>query len=853
MNFGFLKQDWFVGLAVTLLMAMLAATVVLQPLEWWAYDQGMRISAPRKASDRLVIIALDDAAVDRYGAWPWPPGLLVDFFARLHAGARPRAIGVMPSFEFPVNEQGLDFIRRLRTLQDAGWSSEAAGLLTQAEAVLDDAHDLSASITAAGNVVLAIPQRLAGPAKGPADIPQVLVRNRLRSVDTGRDPPPPVAWEGFLPPALPDLSVAWSPPPQPVTAAPVPPQPLLGRAAAAVGYVSRDDSAAGVRQQPLVFKHRGLYLPAFSLVMTARTLGLSNNQIAATLGEGIRLGKREIPTDPQLRVWPYFYDMDIGSPFETYSILDVLDGRVAANVFDGRTVLIGPTTPRLVSLMDTPVGQSLPPVLVEAHVISSLLNGYVYDVRGWAWWSEALALLAVALYIMFVLPRLRTLPAMLLTLGIAAILANLQFILMNTLALRVQFVLPIVVLLAGHLALMLKHFLQGRLGRLQAELSETRRRLGEAYQAQSHLDLAFDMYRRCLTSDEVLQHLFDLGLDYERRRKFSKAISAFKHIQSQRPDYPGLDERIRRNQELDRHFMLTGGRSDPIETAMLDGDTVTKPMIGRYQIEKIIGRGAMGVVYLGRDKRIGRIVAVKTLALAHEFEGKQLEDVTERFYREAETAGRLNHPNIVTIYDVGEEHDLAYIAMDFLTGENLQVFCTPAALLPVDKVLDIGAQVAEALDYAHGRNVVHRDIKPANIIYDAPSGRVKVTDFGVAYLTDASKTKTGTILGSPSYMSPEQVSGKRVDGRSDLFSLGVTLFELLTGELPFVGEPIGTLMYRIANEPHTDLKDLRPDLQQCIRIIMNKALQKDPNKRYQTGMAMANALRRCLKNITEAA
>jgi serine/threonine-protein kinase len=253
----------------------------------------------------------------------------------------------------------------------------------------------------------------------------------------------------------------------------------------------------------------------------------------------------------------------------------------------------------------------------------------------------------------------------------------------------------------------------------------------------------------------------------------------------------------------------------------------------------------MGLVYLGRDPRIGRTVAIKTMALSQEFEGEELEAVKARFFREAETAGRLNHPNIVTIYDVGEEQDLAYIAMDYLQGKPLSHFCKPESLLSLEKVFDIGIQVAEALDYAHQQNVVHRDIKPANIIYDPKTGKVKVTDFGVACLTDSSKTKTGTVLGSPSYMSPEQLAGRKVDGRSDIFSLGITLFQLITGELPFVADSLASLMYKIANEKHVDVRILRPDVPSCVSTIINRALYKDIEKRCQTGKNLANALRRC--------
>jgi eukaryotic-like serine/threonine-protein kinase len=256
------------------------------------------------------------------------------------------------------------------------------------------------------------------------------------------------------------------------------------------------------------------------------------------------------------------------------------------------------------------------------------------------------------------------------------------------------------------------------------------------------------------------------------------------------------------------------------------------------------------VVYLGRDPKINRVVAIKTMALSQEFDADELTEVKERFFREAETAGRLNHPNIVTIYDAGEEHDLAYIAMEFLKGKDLTSHTKGNALLPAKTVLEIIAKSADALDYAHTQNVVHRDIKPANIMYDPEKGEIKVTDFGIARITDSSKTKTGMVLGTPSYMSPEQLSGKKVDGRSDLFSLGVTMYQLLAGQLPFQADSMATLMFKIANEAHAPVTLFRGELPASIDTVIEKAMQKDPEQRYQRGAEFAKDVRACAAQIS---
>ena len=264
--------------------------------------------------------------------------------------------------------------------------------------------------------------------------------------------------------------------------------------------------------------------------------------------------------------------------------------------------------------------------------------------------------------------------------------------------------------------------------------------------------------------------------------------------------------------------------------------------LGRYQIERQLGRGAMGSVYLGLDPQIGRSVAIKTMALASEFEGAELEEARQRFFREAATAGRLQHPDIVTIFDAGEDGDLAYIAMEFLKGHDLQRHAQPGNLLAISTVVRVGERVAAALAHAHSQGVVHRDVKPANVMVELSEGSVKVTDFGIARITDSSRTRTGMVLGTPSFMSPEQMSGRRVDGRADLYSLGVMLFQLLAGQLPHRADSMAKLMYAIANEPAADLRSLRPEVPDALALLVARLLSKQPEARHADGRVLATEL-----------
>jgi tRNA A-37 threonylcarbamoyl transferase component Bud32 len=283
-------------------------------------------------------------------------------------------------------------------------------------------------------------------------------------------------------------------------------------------------------------------------------------------------------------------------------------------------------------------------------------------------------------------------------------------------------------------------------------------------------------------------------------------------------------------------------------TAILNANKNPPSTLGRYRVLKELGRGAMGVVYLGKDPTIQRFVAIKTMRLDKIDADDKLQEIKTRFFREAESTGRLSHPNIVTIYDAGEEDHLVYIAMELLQGSTLKEWSHTHNLMPVSKLIPILATVADAMDYAHRQGVVHRDIKPANIMLTADHV-VKVMDFGIATMASSARTKTETVLGTPTYMSPEQIAGKKVDGRSDIYSLGIVMFELLTGHPPFKADNLSALLYAITHTPPLRLSAIRADLPPLIQDVLTSALQKDPVRRYRTGGEFAQALRSIVEQI----
>jgi serine/threonine protein kinase len=271
-----------------------------------------------------------------------------------------------------------------------------------------------------------------------------------------------------------------------------------------------------------------------------------------------------------------------------------------------------------------------------------------------------------------------------------------------------------------------------------------------------------------------------------------------------------------------------------------------------FRLQQQLGRGAMATVYKAVDERNGNVIALKMLTLTDDWPEDLLDEAKLRLLREADAAGSLAHPDIVEIREAGEHEGLVYLAMEYVEGVNLGTHSTEGRMLPPRLVCEMCARVADALYFAHQRGVIHRDIKPANIVFDQRSRRVRVMDFGVARLENSRATRTGVILGSPSYMAPEQLDARPVTAQSDLFSLGVTLFQLLTGMLPFRSDSIPGLMQKISAEPHPPLRVVRPDLPAALSAVIDRALEKDPEMRYRSGAEMAQALRDCARDVDPA-
>jgi eukaryotic-like serine/threonine-protein kinase len=880
MKNGFWKSDWFVGLLITLVFAVFANSDLIQGVERSAYDFGVR-STSRTPSNKVAVIAIDDQSIANIGRWPWSR----DVHAKMHdiltkGGAK--AIGQTVFFLEPQIDPGLQYIRDLKNsfadstmaaapdLIDALDKSivseekllrrDAHGraamkkirdkletsplktrlgdellsfnqFLDSAEIALDTDKTLADSMRKDKNVILAMPFIPGEPLGHPdSPLPEYVLKNRLPRANVIPSP------EGDSTP----ITVSQA----------IPPIAPLGEEAIGIGsLVALPDVDGGIRTEPLVVDYYGDYYPSVALLLAARSLNLPLNDIKVYLGSRIQLGNLTIKTDNSSLMHTFFYSSDVGSAFPVDSFYDVLSGKIPASKYKGKIVLIGSTAYGIGDSMVTPINPAMPPVLTLAHSVSSILNEDFFITPDWAPYAHYGAIFLIALYLMLLLPRMSAGVGFIVSAQLFIVLFVTHYVLMTTQGMWIQLMLPTMLLVVGHLLLTTKRFLLTERGKAQLDIesAESNRMLGLSLQGQGQLDMAFEKFRKLPADKGALELLYNLALDYERKRQFNKAKSVYGYMLERDPKFRDIKERSTRAKAMEETVMLGGGKSSPGGTLIIEGGGVEKPMLGRYEIERELGKGAMGAVYLGRDPKISRVVAIKTMALSQEFEADELDEVKERFFREAETAGRLTHPSIVTIYDAGDEHDLAYIAMEFLKGTDLTKHIKKGNLLPLSKVITLIKRAAEGLDYAHSQNVVHRDIKPANIMYDEASDALKITDFGIARITDSSKTKTGMVLGTPSYMSPEQLAGKKVSGQSDLFSLGVMLFQMVTGELPFKGESMATLMYKIANEPHPAPESINTSLPRCITVIINRAMEKDTEKRYQRGAEMADDIAKCLK------
>ena len=823
-------------IAVFYIFLSFRAFPLLESVERIVYSVEMRLDLPRSMGEnKIAIVNIDEKSLNQLGPWPWPRSLIAEMIRILKANGA-KLIGLDLVFSQKEQNQGLKEVKGLYEAisQQQETTGEKASYvwvlekLKRIEESLDNDKKLSQTVKESGNIILPVVGKF-GQYDTELVIPSdsFLDENSLKATSVGGKLEQYVSVNQLTTPFL-----------------------ELSENSRGIGHINLppDEVMAGQVHLPFI-NYRGHIIPSMPIRIALDYLNKYPKQVVVQ-SEAIKLDKQIIPTTKG-EIFVKFKGGRKSFPY--YSFVDILKVKKVPAVFDGKIVLIGFTAEDGGVSINTPVDPKMPRVELTANIIEGFINGRYLKRPEAMPYIEALLILVLGLLSCFFFPKLdyfsrtsvlgATLFGVFITGLIFFMSLNIWF---KVVYICFSLVTIYVVFLVKETVISQKTFALS-----SKEGFETNRMLGLSLQSQGLLDLAFEKLRKCPLDDDMKDVLYNLGLDFERKRMINKAITVYEYIVQEGEIFRDLDARIPKLRKFAGELPLGKHKRKDEGKLVISDDLDTKPTVGRYEILGELGQGAMGVVYKGRDPKINRLVAIKTIRFTDDFEEQQAKEVKERFFKEAELAGRLSHPSIISIHDVGEDYDLTYMAMELLEGEDLEHFCGKNSLLPLRKVLDIIAETADALDYAYTQGVIHRDIKPGNIML-LKNGHIKVTDFGIAKAVSSSQTRTGIILGTPNYMSPEQINGMEIDGRSDIFSLGIVFFQLLTGQLPFGGKTLTELFYQITQAKHPSPRQINPKVIRPCEQLIDKALAKDPDKRFQRAGNFAKYLRVLGEKIDEA-
>jgi CHASE2 domain-containing sensor protein len=781
-----------------------------------------------RSDQKIILVEIDDRSINILGSWPWPRRLLAEMVDLLRRGG-----ASLISLNVPLTEKQVDgsleelkkfkqkFEAHVLSTKDAGaaWIREDLGRM---EEIADGDRQLVNAIRQHGNVILPVMSNLEKGQRGSTTSDDlILSRNFL-------------AERNISPELKGRISVGRL----------FSPFPDLAQAASGLGYVnSKPREDANGLDHRLVLSYKGCLLPSLPLRVAIAYMGLQPKQVVVEKRQ-IKLKARSIPAAcGEIRI--KFHKRMLFYP--KYSFADLLRAPKLPPLIAGSVVLIGFDFKES-EKYKTPLSQDISDLQMTACVLENILNGSAIKRPAYLSYVEILAILIIGVFASLFFPRMSQLGRLGATLALVALAFGTAFALMALTDTWVKTVYIVGCLVTLYLIASVRQVLTSawaRMGSVEAD-----RTLGLAFQKEGLLDLAFEKFRNIPLTDDTKHLLYNLGLGYEEKRMTRRALTVYKYIRLS-GSFKDIDARIQKLKEADDSLFVPVGPRTEGSTLLEVNAIEKKTKVGRFEILGVLGRGSMGVVLKALDPKLNRLLAIKTLRFSDEFDEDVIEEIKRRFFREAEIAGKLSHPSIVTIHELGEDGDLTYLAMEFLDGIDLENFVARDHLLPFFRVLRVVVNVAEALEYAHRANVIHRDIKPANIML-LKSGEVKVTDFGIAKAISSSRTKTGVILGTPNYMSPEQIMGQKIDYRSDIFSLGVLFFQLLTGELPFQGDNLSSLLYQITQTRHPKLRDFNPKLPAACDQIIDKALAKNPDERFKSAGEIARVVRLLATKIEQA-
>ncbi len=834
--------DWIIGAVVTFAFLIITNTGAFdfaKIIEMKTFDLMMKISAPEERNPDIELISITNDDLAEFGSVSCPRSILARAIQNIaNAGAKVIALNFL--LTEPAESLGLKAVKGLKKdFKEAGLEQTESGnqyYYKMIEAIddLDNDRKLYQAMKHAGNVILPVSFDTSRHGRD-QEVDPFISKQALKNIKGLQD-----SASGSLMRFSMLKSVL----------------PTFAEAASGIGHLNLfPDQDDYIRDQAHVIEYlKHIYFPSFALAIVREYKGLKDN-VTLVSEEDTDLKSApamtiRIPVAGPRMMTLINWNQGPNIVFHQTPFSTVIKNKIHTSLFKDKIVILGSTSSGIGGQFLTPVSDHLSGIEVVANSVANILNQRFISRPPWVPIVELVSLVFFGLFLTMILPRMRAWLGGFITLGLLGCYCAFGISLFTSSHIWVKVTPSIIMLSVGYVLIIFKHFIMTEKinAKKRPDFLEMNKMQGIFFQQQGMLDLALDKFQNLpLTDDNTKELLYKLGLDYEKKRQFAKALSIYRLIIKDCKAFRDLDQRISRLKDTEG-TMIFGSTDGKQPGDIASSSMATKPTLGRYELLGKLGQGSMGVVYKGRDPKMNRTVAIKAINLS-EFDEDTVDELKDRFFREAESAGILAHPNIVTIYDCGEENDLAFIAMEHINGEELEGHTKKGHLLPIRETLNIMAHVAEALDYAHANKIVHRDIKPANIMRKNEDHSIKVTDFGIARITSESRTQTGIVMGTPSYMSPEQVAGKKVDGRSDIFSMGVVLYEMLTGQKPFRGKDITSLMFKIAKEKHSSVRTLNPKIPPIVEKIIDKALEKELNKRYLRAGQMAEHLKKVVAKI----
>ena len=781
-------------------------------------DLMCRITAPDSPQNNVVLVTIDGRAMDEFGQWPWNRDKLADLAAATASG-EPRVLV-------------LDVDLLDDAAQDsAGYTDILAGQLSWME-----------------NVVIPFDIALATYRANLTSNPKYLFNNSvevanplgLMSEDASL-----LTRKVFLPAE----------------------KLLVAGAHLGFDYESPDEDRVLRHHRPLTH-FEGYYYPSLALIASALYLNVPSSMIRVTEGEQIEIGAaRTIPTNSKGEIVVSF---SRGNTFSQYSAADVLSDSFEFSRLKDKLVFITVDDMGREEVFDTPVNPNTSATFVKATTAANIINGQFLVEHNNQPVTDMLILFIIGAACAFLLPRVNLMYRMIILASGLIILVNVNYFMLSSFQALINTVYIGLELILFMIAspLLDSALLTGEAQLATPKPKRSMPKMDSSKSAGNSSETPVRELKDDPNSEENVRtaalgskHDADTFHDYQ-------AISLGDGAPQENPENlsdsqknahtsaaPLADESpVMADSSSDikiPDFGDSGKTETPDSTGMplsesqrmqLQTRTPDIKNLGRYQVTGVLGKGAMGLVYKGVDPAINRPVALKTIRLDFVTDPEEMQELKERLHREAQAAGKLSHPNIVTIYDVGSEGSLQFIAMEYLEGQTLEDLIKRKTKFNYRIIAQIITQICGALDYAHDQGIVHRDIKPANIMV-LSDYRVKVMDYGIARIDSNSMTKTGIAMGTPNYISPEQLKGMPTDRRADLFSLGVVMYEMLLGRRPFKGENITSLIYAIMNHEPEKPSQVNPQVPLLFDHIIGRALQKEPGGRYQRASEVATDLR----------